>query len=205
MNPIKRVVNYLLEINNAKRTPRTGWHRLGIRPAESISEHMAATAQIAYILAQMENANAEHAAVLALFHDIGEVRTGDEDWISRIYKNKDGAECAAFKAQIEELPMKPAISRIFEEFKERKTKEALIAKDADLLELAVQAKVYEESGFDGALTCVVGIREKITTASAKKILSILETSHMQDWWMEIPEISRAIKSCAAPKTRRPHK
>lgn len=199
MDIIKRTVNYLLELNNAKRTPRNGWHRLGIRPAESICEHMAATAQIAYVLAQMEGADADHAAILALFHDVGEIRTGDEDWISRIYKNKKDSESAAFKAQVEGLPMEAAICRIYDEFKERKTKEAVIAKDADLLELALQAKVYEESGFRGALTCVDGVRGEVKTGSAKKLLSVLEKSRVMDWWTRIPEISLIIKKSGRKK------
>lgn len=193
MNAIKRIVNYLLELNNAKRTPRNGWHRLGIKPAETICEHMAVAAQIAYVLAEMEGADAEHAAILALFHDAGEIRTGDEDWISRIYKNKDSSESAAFKSQIAGLPMETPISRFYDEFKERKTKEAVIAKDADMLELAFQAKVYEESGFCGALTCIDGVHGELKTASAKRILAVLEKSKIKDWWMQIPEINQIIK------------
>lgn len=84
----KKIANFVFELNEAKRTPRSGWHRTGIKNAESLAEHSAVCAQIAFLLGEMESVNAEHCALLALFHDIGEIRTGDEDWVSRIYKTK---------------------------------------------------------------------------------------------------------------------
>lgn len=187
----KKIVNFLFELNEAKRTPRSGWHRTGIKNAESLAEHSAVCAQIAFLLGEMEGANAEHCALLALFHDVGEVRTGDEDWISRIYKNKNDSEGKAFLAQSADLPMGGKLKSFFDEIKKQKTKEAIIAKDADLLELAVQAKFYTQSGYGSAALFIDGMRDNLKTESAKKLLVEIEKSKIEDWWMAIPEI-RAI-------------
>jgi putative hydrolases of HD superfamily len=189
MEIIKKIVNFLFELNEAKRTPRNGWHRAGIKNSESVAEHLAAAGQIAFVLAQMENANAERAAALALFHDIAEIRTGDEDLISQIYCDKAGSETAALEAQVNDLPMAGSFKNIFKEIKERKTKEAIIAKEADLLELAIRAKIYARSGYKAALFCIDGIRDGLKTDSAQKLLAAIEVSEMEDWWQAIPEIS----------------
>lgn len=187
----KKIANFLFELNEAKRTPRSGWHRTGIKNAESLAEHSSVCAQIAFLLGEMEGANAEHCALLALFHDIGEVRTGDEDWISRTYKNKSDSEEKAFLAQSADLPMGGKLKSFFDEIKKQKTKEAIIAKDADLLELAVQAKFYTQSGYESAMLFIDGMRANLKTESAKKLLVEIEKSKIEDWWMAIPEI-RAI-------------
>jgi putative hydrolase of HD superfamily len=193
MEIIKKIANFLFELNESKRTPRNGWHRAGIKNSESVAEHSAVAGKIAFVLARMENANAERAATLALFHDIAEIRTGDEDLISQIYCDKASSEVRALEAQVSDLPMSESFKNIFKEIKERKTKEAIIAKDADLLELAIQAKVYAGFGHTPALFCIAGIHNGLKTDSAQKLMSEIEKSKIEDWWQSIPEIANIVK------------
>jgi len=195
----KKIANFVFELNEAKRTPRSGWHRTGIKNAESLAEHSAVCAQIAFLLGEMESVNAEHCALLALFHDIGEIRTGDEDWVSRIYKNKSDSEGKAFSAQSDGLPMGGKLKGFFDEVKKQRTKEAIIAKDADLLELAVQAKFYTQSGYKSATLFIDGMRNKLKTESAKKLLAEIEKSKIEDWWMAIPEIAEIAEKNSGKK------
>jgi len=194
MDIIKKITNFLFELNVAKLTPRRGWQKIGVKYPESIAEHSALAAQIAFVLAQMENANAERATTLALFHDIGEIRVGDNDWVSRIYQNKNDAEEKAFKAQISRLPAAQNLQQLFGELKAQKTKEAVIAKDADLLELAIQAKVYAESGYRTAPLFIDGMRHNLKTESAKKLFAAIEKNEIADWWLAIPEIAAIAKN-----------
>jgi len=69
------------------------------------------------------------------------------------------------------------------------TLEALIAKDADLLELALQARVYQQSGYPSAFLFIEGMRADLKTNSARQLLAIIEKSNLQDWWLAIPEIA----------------
>ena len=178
----------MFELNEQKRTPRNGWHRAGIKESESVAEHTAVCAQIAYVVAQMEGANAERAATMALFHDIREVREGDQDWVTRIYRPRDN-QGKTLMAQIGDLPMAGDLAGIFEEMKVRETKEAIIVADADLLELALQARVYEQSGYWSARLFIDGMRDRLQTKSAKKLLVKIEQSNIEDWWLSIPEIT----------------
>lgn len=189
MDKIRQIANFLFELNEAKRTPRNGWHKAGVKNSESVAEHSALAAQFAFILAKMENANAEHAAAIALFHDIGEIRAGDHDLISKIYHDKNGAEEKAHNAQTGDLPLAGDLVGYFNERKGRQSPEAVIAKDADLLELAVQARVYEQSGYRSAGLFLKDARAGLKTGSAQKLLNVIEQSNIQDWWQAIPEIA----------------
>lgn len=200
MEKIKQIVNFLFELNELKRTPRNGWHRTGIKDSESVAEHTAVCAQMAYIIALMEGADAEHSATLALFHDIGEAREGDQDWVTRIYRETGNKEKASL-AQIDGLPMASAFADNILEMKERKTKEAIIAKDADALELALQARIYEQSGYQSARLFIDGMRGNLKTASAKKLLAQIEKSNIEDWWLAIPEIAAAAEKIFRNKTK----
>jgi len=192
MEIIKRIANFLFELNETKRTPRNGWHRAGIKESESVAEHTAVCAQIAYVIAQMEGVNAERAATMALFHDVREVREGDQDWVTRIYRPRDG-QGKTLTAQIADLPMAGELAGIFDEMAVRETKEAIIVADADLLELALQAKIYEQSGYRSARLFIDGMRGRLQTKSAQKLLVKIEKSNIEDWWLAIPEIAAVAK------------
>jgi putative hydrolases of HD superfamily len=188
MDTFKRITNFLFELNETKRSPRSGWQRIGVKDPESLADHTAVCAQIAYALASMEDANADHAAALALFHDASEVREGDHNWVTRIYRGTNGKKGAAL-AQIDGLPVAPALAAGFRELEEGKTKEAVVVHDADLLEMALQAKVYEQSGHHSASLFIDGMRDGLKTDSAKKLLVAIEQSNIEDWWRAIPEIA----------------
>lgn len=188
MNPIQKIVNFLFELNEAKRTPRSGWQRLGIEFPESIAEHACGCAQIAYILALMEGVDAERAAVLGLFHDIGEIRTGDNNWIGRIYLDKRDNEIKALSAQMKSLPLNGALSELIEEQFNKSTKEAIVAKDADILELVIQARTYIATGCKAAQIFIDSNVPNLKTESAKRLLPLIEKTNLEDWWLQIPEI-----------------
>lgn len=188
MDAIKRITNFLFELNEQKRTPRNGWHRAGVKDPESVAEHAAVCAQISYLLAVMEGVNAEHAAALALFHDTAEVREGDNDWVTRIYRVSEKKDNAAM-AQADGLPVSAALSSARKELNELQTNEAVIVKDADLLEMALQARVYEQSGYQSARLYLESARGSLKTDSAKKLFVAIEQGNIQDWWLAIPEIA----------------
>lgn len=188
MDKIQKIANFFFELNEAKRTPRSGWQRLGIKHSESVAEHSACCAQIAYILALMEGVNAEHAAMLGLFHDIGEIRTGDNNWIASVYSDKKGVEVKAMQAQIKELPLNGELASLLEERVRQTSKEAIIAKDADILDLILQSRVNISIGVKAAQLFIDSNKPNLKTESAKKLLAVIEKTDPEDWWLEIPEI-----------------
>jgi len=190
---LDKVVNFLFEIETLKKIKRAGWKRVGIGNPDSIAEHAFSTAQIAYILAKMEKANASKAALIALFHDNGEARIGDIDLVGKLYLKSEKGEEKAFLDQVKKLPGKGEIQQFFKEWKEQKTKEAIIARDADLLEGAIQAKFYMAQGNRLLKIWIKHWGSKLKTKSARKILKMIEKTKIDQWWKEIPEIKKEIQ------------
>ena len=103
MENIKNIVNFFFELMHLKRIKRSGWLLLGIEKVDSVAEHCFVAAQIAYLLAKMEKADAEHAAVITLFHDNGEARIADLNLVQNYYLKAKKAEKRAFFDQIKSL------------------------------------------------------------------------------------------------------
>jgi putative hydrolase of HD superfamily len=193
MEEIKKIANFLLEIAVLKRIKRAGWRNAGVINSDSVAEHVFLAAQVAYILGKMEGINAERAAMITLFHDNGEARIGDLNLVAKLYLKDDEAEEKAFLDQIEELPAKEEIRALYKEWKEQKTKEAIVARDADLLEGVIQAKCYIAGGNRKLEIWIEYWGKKLKTVSAKRLFEAIKEAEIDDWWKEIPKIKSEIK------------
>ncbi|MBI4149217.1 HD domain-containing protein [Candidatus Woesearchaeota archaeon] len=183
----KTLVNFLFELGQLKRVKRSGWWLLGITNPESVAEHTFRAAALAYLLAQQEKKDAEHAAALCLFHDIHETRLNDLHKVGHRYIDFRQAERQAAAEQAAPLS---GILPLLSEFQDQKTPESRIARDADLLENALQAKEYTEQGFPDAQNWIDNIRGILQTISAKRLLHRIEQGSMNDWWKPLKKIDR---------------
>ncbi len=68
----------------------------------------------------------------------------------------------------------------------KKTKEAVIAKDADYLEGMIQAKDYLEHGYKHCKEWLVNYRKALKTPPAKRIAKAIEKS--KPWWEGLKEL-----------------
>jgi putative hydrolase of HD superfamily len=177
-----KYISFFFELGQLKYVPRSGWHLLGIRQPESVAEHSARTAQIAYVLAKLEKyENPAEVAVMALFHDMAEARVNDKHKVAARYIQVD--EERAVKEQIEDLlEVKEDILRFWKETEERSTVAGNIAKDADSLEVAITAKEYMEQGYSMAENWIERSGKRLVTESAKKLHEVLKKTNPNDWW-----------------------
>ncbi len=179
---------FFFEAGNLKRVARSGWWLAGVKNPESVAEHSWRTSIIAFVLAELEGLGVEEgerAAMLCLFHDLPEARCNDLHKVGATYvKHFKGALSAAAIAQAERMPKRSAKSFLecYSEFEGGKTRAAIIAKDADLLECAFQAKEYLEQGFSGAGEWIVHAKQRVKTRSAKKLLAALEKTKACSWF-----------------------
>lgn len=178
------IADFIFELSILKRLPRSGSFIAGVPQPDTVGEHVFRAAEIAFILAEMEGGNGEHAAFLALIHDNGEVRINDHHRIMNRYFDAGDAEARAFADQTHNLPdaVGAKFRAAFEEFEERKTIEAKCAKDADLLELAFQSKEFLERGYAGKQLWLDAIEKEVVTASGKAIFASLLQKSADDWW-----------------------
>jgi putative hydrolase of HD superfamily len=186
---VKKIVNFIFELGHLKIQPRSGWWFAGVRDPESVAEHVMRAAQIGWILAEMEgDVDPRDVACMLLIHDNGETRISDLNTVNRLYfKNKDEAESRSFFDQLESLGggIKERWGKYFDEFEEKKTKAAVIARDADGLECAFEAKRLLALGHASAREWIDGAEDNLKTESAKKILAAMEDAEFFDWWQAL--------------------
>ncbi|MFC7328143.1 HD domain-containing protein [Marinactinospora rubrisoli] len=177
-----RTVDFLYEIGLLKRLPRTGWVIAGVADPESIADHSHRAAIIAAVIASMEGADPQRAAFLALFHDTQETRTTDIPHLSKRYlKAAPNTEVTA--DQVAGLPagLAEVISGVVAEYGGRESAEAVCARDADKLELLLQAVEYREQGNTHTQAWIDTSIASLATASAKRLADAALTHGPLEW------------------------
>lgn len=188
----KKIVNFIFEINQLKRQRHSGFQLAGVKDPDSVAEHVMRAAQIGYILAVMEgDANPEKVAAMILIHDNGEARIGDQHKVAARYFSTDQAESAAFSDQLKNLggEIEKKWGDYFKEFENRQTKEGLVAKDADWLETAFQAKEYMDIGFRFMGNWIENVEKALETKSAKSLISQLRQTEFTAWWQGLKKMT----------------
>jgi putative hydrolase of HD superfamily len=187
----KKIVNFIFELNQLKLIKHNGWKLTGVKDPDSVAEHALRAAQIGYILAVMEGANPERVAAILVVHDNAEARIGDHHKVTARYISAKDAELKAFEDQLEGLDAEVSKKwkEYFLEYEERNTKEGIIAKDADWLEQAFQAKEYIDIGHKSAVGWINNIEKALETKSAKIILKEMKKTEFSDWWQELKKMT----------------
>ncbi len=197
-NDLKEITKLFFEFGHLRRVAHTGWSLTGVEKPDSVAEHSLRVAQIGYILADLKNADANKVAVMCLFHDLGESRTGDHHRVATNYLeyfSAKEAEDTAFKEQISILPEKSKneLSVLMNEFNERETLEGKCAKDADYLEQAVTAKEYMDIGYKGCQDWINNIKKAVKTKSAREFIAMIEATERNDWWWDLKQLAYNLK------------
>ena len=158
------------ELGLLKRIRRSGWWHAGVRDPESVAEHTMRTAQLAAILAAEEGADPARASFLALWHDSQETRTGDLPHTAHRYLTKpDPRQITAH--QTENLPdrSRDMIRGAVDEYETRESLEAQCAKDADKLEMLLQAVEYRHIGVVKVDGWIESARKNLATETSRRI------------------------------------
>ncbi|MFC1754637.1 HD family hydrolase [Thermoproteota archaeon] len=188
----KKILNFISEAGLLKRVRRSGWWVLGIKDAETVAEHSFRCAVIGYIIAKMEEVFPYKVLVMTIFGDIHEARISDLHKMAQRYADFQGAEDKAFTEQIEELsgPIKGEMVDLREEYRAQKSKESIIARDADILECLIQAREYEEHGYKEASKFTKKAPSFLKTKSAKKLWNLAKTMKLNEWWEKLSDFKR---------------
>lgn len=191
MSDIKKITNFLFELGALKHVKRSGWWIINVKDPENVAEHSFRAGVIGYMLAKLEKADISKVAMMCLFNDLHEARLNDLHKVGQRYIDFRKAETAAHKEQTEGLgEIGKMMFSLHKEFQEQKTKEAIVARDADLLENAFQAKEYIEIGYKDAQNWIDNVRTVLKTDSAKKLLNEIEKTSSNDWWKGLKKIER---------------
>ncbi len=133
-----------------KRVPRTGWLLRGLTDVESVAEHAWGVALIVLALAPGVEGPLDRrkALITALIHDLPERSLSDIPSPALAHfppEAKREAEEAALAEMTRGLPEGAQFQAWWREFEEGSTPEGRLVRDADRLEMLIQAYLYEES------------------------------------------------------------
>ncbi len=182
---MKDIAKFMLEVGALKHIKRTGWHVAGVANPESVAEHKIRAVIIGYILAKLEKVDENKVIKMLMMHDVPETRIGDLNRITKAYVNIEEAEDKVVDDQAKLLPedIGEEYILLIKEFNEKKTMESIVAKDADALELALQAHEYILMGYKAAEDILNRSKKRLKSESAKEILEEALKSDL--WWKDL--------------------
>lgn len=160
-------------------------HRQGLLTddlSDNIASHSFRVAIIGYVLAKMEKVDPKTVALMCLFHDIGEARSGDQNWIHKRYVKVFEDEITT--EQLTGLAGDNETLDLAKNYHEKKSREAIVAKDADRLDQLFLQREYEWRGNQEASRWLKGkaTLNSIETKSAKRLAKELYVQKPSDWW-----------------------
>lgn len=179
----KRDLEFLFEIGAIRHIERL-WSRFGSSDFANLAEHHFRVAWIAMIIAKNEGSvDFEKLIKLSLLHDIAESRTGDADYLSRQYVERN--EDLGISDMISETSLEREFYSLWGEYKEKRTLEAKIVKDADQLDVDLEIKEQEFAGNRIGEGWTEDrrkhVRDNLYTKTAKEIWDSIQNSNPHDW------------------------
>ena len=158
------------ELGLLKRVRRSGWWHAGVNDPESVAEHTMRAAQLAALIAAEEGADPARAAFLALWHDSQETRTGDLPHTATAYLAKpDPRQITADQTRGLPERSRALVRGAVDEYESRQTLEARCAKDADKLDMLLQAVEYRDAGVRRTDGWIASARKDLHTETSRRI------------------------------------
>jgi len=138
---------------------------------------------IAWTLARLDpRVDPNRVIEMALFHDLPETRTGDLNYVHQKYAKVD--EAAVARHQTEDLPFGADLEGLITEYREGVTPEAIVAHDADQLEMLLSLKERLDGGAKAAEEWVPFVLKRLKTDTAKEMAERILSSHTHNWWFD---------------------
>ncbi|WP_456324782.1 HD domain-containing protein [Desulfonauticus submarinus] len=186
MDELKRLVDFFFEAGMLKKTPRSGYQFLGTGK-ENVAEHSFRTAIIGFSLARIVGADAYKTAIMCLFHDFSEARCGDFNYVNKIYNQARSRDALA--DALSGIHFSQEILELFDDLENVLSVEAILAHDADQLDLILNLKEELDLGNQYAKKWIDCAVKRLRSKEAKILATqIIKTDHT-DWWFQIKDAS----------------
>ena len=143
------IENFIEKVLELKNVPRQGWkEKLEMNNPESVADHSYSTTVMSMIFSDLAGLNNEKIIRMALLHDLAESIIGDITPNSITKNEKIIKENIAMKQILKNLPNKIAKQyfEIWNEYQKNSSEESKLLHDIDKLEMALQAKFYQNKG-----------------------------------------------------------
>ena len=158
--------------------------------SDNIATHSFRVTLVGWFLAKTEKVDPYKVVMMCLTHDMREVRSGDHNYIHKRYVKIFEEEIK--EEQLGKLPFKD-LKNFSDKYDKRKTKEAIVAKDADLIDQIMLLREYAWQGNKEAEIWLKGkANDKVNlqfanlkTRSAKTLGKTIMSVSPSDWWNDI--------------------
>jgi len=144
------ILDFLKSAINLKNVSRQGWiDKLSIDKPESVADHSYSMAVIGMVISDLEKLNTEKILKMILLHDLAESKIGDYTPEKISYEKKKELENTAFEEIIEKIPVniKSEYLKIWQEYQDKTSPESKMVHQIDKLEMALQARSYQQKGY----------------------------------------------------------
>ncbi len=150
MSKEQNVVNYYVLCNKLKNVVRTGWidWKVDRERIESVAEHIFGVQMLAIAMKSEFEYDIDIMKVIYMLaiHELGETIIGDLTPFQIKKEEKEKIEHEAVHNILSSLIDGKQIEKLFIEFDEKKTPEAMFAYQCDKLECGIQSKLYDQEG-----------------------------------------------------------
>ncbi len=181
-NDYKQIANFLFEVGILAKTPRSGFHFLGTGE-QSVAEHLNRVSYIGFMLAMIDgDVDVSKVLQMCILHDIGEARISDLNYVHQKYVERKEKE--AHEDLAASVPFGDKILAMINEYEERKTKEAILVKDADNLEWILALKEEVDKGNERALLWIKSAVKRLKTKNAQILVKEILKTDSNDWWFD---------------------
>jgi len=193
-----RLADLCFEAGMLRKTPRTGYQFLG-SGAENVAEHSFRTAVIGFMLAVEAGADPYRTMALCLFHDLPEARTGDLNYVNKLYNTADAGRALA--DALAGTGLAETVMPLHDELARGDTPEAGLAHDADQLDLIANLKEILDQGNRYAAAWIEAAVSRLRTASGRNLAASITTTDHAAWWFLGPDRDwwRRKNGCAPEK------
>jgi len=194
---LTRIVDFLNECGMLRKTPRTGYQFLG-SGSEDVAQHSFRTAVIGHVLALMAGADVARTTYMCLFHDLHEARTGDFNYVNRIYNKStrtQALEHATMGTGLEE-----DVLGYWKELEETETLEAKLAQDADQIDFILNLKEEWDQGNRYAGDWLEMAVQRVRTEWGRELAETVARTDHKDWWFLGPDKDWWTRKNGKPKS-----
>ena len=147
---VSAALQLLFDAHSLKRIRRTGWVMRGVTDAESVADHSFGVAFISLVLAEVVDQPLDRAKLMtiALLHDLAESVIGDIPTPATVHfppGAKRDAEMQALSDLLHDVSGVEHWHTWWQEFEDRTSVEGRLVRDADRLDMLIQAHAYEQT------------------------------------------------------------
>lgn len=179
-----RLADLLFEAGMLRKTPRTGYQFLGTG-AENVAEHSFRAALIGFVLAQQAGADPYRTMAMCLFHDLHEARTGDLNYVNKLYNTADARRALA--DALSGTGLSRAVLPLHDELEAARSPEALLAQDADQIDLIANLKEELDRGNRYAKAWIDAAMSRLRTEHGRALARAVAATDHAEWWFNGPD------------------